>query len=66
MDSVYKYYTLYRAPGPFCQPKDGLLEVKSYDKRTRITERYAAWGEVTYSRKLTEEEIRDFELLPAK
>ena len=65
MECEYKYYTLYRAPGPFCQPKDGLISVKSYEQRTKVTDRYAAWGEVTYNRLLTDKEIRDFELLPA-
>ena len=58
-------YMTQRPPSPGCQPSDGLMEVHDYGTKKRISDRLAAWGEVTYNRSLTAKEIADYELQPA-
>lgn len=62
--TTHTYYMTQRPPSLGCQPMDGMLEVKDYGERKTITEGIRAWGDVTYSRQLTEKEIADYELAP--
>lgn len=62
----HTYYTKMRPPGPGCQPSDGLQEVKDYGTRKRVADGISVWGEVNYNRQLTDNEIADYELVPAQ
>lgn len=62
-EKLYKYYTVKRPPDIGTVPK-GFVSVKSYDERKQVLQDGTqAWGEVVYSRSLTEKEISDYELL---
>jgi hypothetical protein len=62
----FEYYTLYRSPGPGCQPMDGLVDVVDFNGRIRTEDGVTAWGKVVYDRPLTDAEIRDNELAKVK
>lgn len=65
MGKVYRYYTLCRPPMPGGIPK-GAIAVCAWGSRLFVPEiNRSAWGTVDYSRQLTPEEIRDYELMPA-
>lgn len=52
---MYKYGMRLRGFGPWCQPMEGLVECTG--------EQYERYHDVLlYSRKLTEQELREFEL----
>lgn len=57
---VYRYATLFREPGPGAVPRDGLIDC-GYTKGKTPSGR-DCWGWVEYNRKLTEEEISQYEL----
>lgn len=57
-----RYYLLYRPPSIGTHPK-GAVNVVAFDKREKIKPGVWAWGYVEYDRKLSEEEIRNYELL---
>ena len=63
---THGYYMIHRPAGPGCQPKEGLVEIEDFGSRTYIEgiDR-EAWSLIKYDRKLTEKEIRDYELIPA-
>ena len=63
-DAVYYgYLCLMRPPMPGAVPIDGLIQCD--DKEGRSMESgHHYWGRVVYSRKLTEGEIRHFDLEP--
>lgn len=63
MSKYYSYMTLYRPPMPGGIPREGLSDVKCFDQRTALYGT-ACWGVATYTRPLTEKEIRDYELKP--
>lgn len=65
MEKWYSYLTLRRPPMPGGIPK-GAIAVCAWDSRPFVPEiNRPAWGTVDYSRQLTPEEIRDYELMPA-
>lgn len=62
-EKTYKYYSLRRPVGIGTCPKN-FIDIKNYNERIQVMQNgKMAWGEVTYNRKLTEKEIRDYELL---
>lgn len=58
--TVYRYATLFREPGPGAVPKDGLLFC-GYT-RDKTPSGRLSWGFADYDRKLTEEEVKQYEL----
>lgn len=60
----YTYYMPFRPPSPGCQPMEGLLSIIVYDERMKVGLNLKAWGAVTYDRPLTDQEIKDYELVP--
>ena len=63
--TVYRYYCRFRPPMPGAIPRPGLVRVGSYDYKQCIGG-VGAWGFAEYDRPLTEKEIEDYELAPAK
>lgn len=63
MGKVYRYYTLCRPPMPGGIERNRCLRVGRPPVCSEINR--SAWGTVDYSRRLTPEEIRDYELMPA-
>ena len=65
-EKTFSYYMIHRPAGPGAQPKEGLVEIENFDKRTfmEAIDR-EAWATIKYNRKLTEKEIRDYELVQA-
>ena len=63
--SLYRYYCKYRPPMPGGIPREGLIYVHSYDN-VQSVDGVTAWGYVEYSRKLTEREVDDYELVASK
>jgi hypothetical protein len=57
---MYKYRLKYRPCDTGCQP-DGFINHVELDKKTT-----GFWGELTYDRELTPQEIRKFELFPVE
>ncbi len=66
MKTVSKYYVLYRPPMPGSVPREGLYRVECFDDRTEVEPGIRAWGFVEYIRELTEKEVSEYELKPAK
>lgn len=64
MTERYRYYLTMRPPGIGCQPNKGLERMHAFDRAEKVDciGRWA-WGWVEYSRPLTCDEIRDFELV---
>ena len=64
--TLYLYYCPMRPPTVGAVPRDGLEYAHSYDSRRDIPLiGRAAWGYAVYSRKLTDKEISDYELIPS-
>lgn len=62
-NKLYSYYTVKRPPDIGTVPKD-FVDVKSYGERKQVLQDGTqAWGEVTYKRKLTDNEISSYELV---
>lgn len=60
---VYRYYTIFRPPGPGAVPSKGLVRVAGFDDRVHVpSQRLRVWGWAEYNRKLTEREISQYEL----
>lgn len=60
---MYKYYLTMRPRSIGTQPRD-LADWKDYDKRTYVEEiNHKAWGELYYERRLTQDEIKRYELI---
>lgn len=61
---TYKYYSIYRPVSIGTYPKQGLVSFENYDNQKQIDgiER-TAWAELTYNRKLTENEIKEYEFM---
>ena len=58
-----KYYLLHRPVGIGCQPK-GFVGFEDFGKRTFIPEiGCEAWSAIWYDRELTEEELRNYEMM---
>lgn len=60
-NKIYKYYSTMRYLDIGTFPKD-CFELKNYETRKQVLPGIMAWGEVTYTRKLTEKELKDYEL----
>ena len=60
-NKIYKYYSTMRYLDIGTFPKD-CFELKNYETRKQVLPGIIAWGEVTYTRKLTEKELKDYEL----
>lgn len=54
---MYKYMLTQRPAGIGCQPSEGLLMIEDKDKRND-----GCYAILTYTRKLTEEEINKYEI----
>ena len=62
---AYRYYATQRPPMLGCIPK-GASEVVFFDERPFVEEiGRPAWGYAEYSRKLTDDEITEYELVEA-
>lgn len=62
---VYRYYCRFRPPMPGAIPREGLVNIASFDYPQEFTGkkgRVGCWGWAEYSRPLTEKEIHDYEL----
>ena len=55
-----RYATRFRPPMPGAIPRNGLLEIK--DEECHTPTGHHAWGWAEYSRYLTEDEMRNYEL----
>lgn len=63
-EKLYKYYSIFRPPSIGTYPKENVVEVIGYDKRKQVLlDGTMAFGEIIYNRKLTEKEIKDYELV---
>lgn len=62
--SVFAYYTTQRPPVMGAVPRGGLLYTHCYEKRSYV-ERIdrMAWGCAVYNRRLSPQEVADFELV---
>lgn len=60
---MYKYYSSLRPVSIGTYPKEGFQGFRNYDRR-KPTSAGEAWGELYYSRKLTEREIAAYDLIP--
>lgn len=64
---VYRYYCKYRPPMPGSVPKQGLVNIGAYDWPQKFDGiPCGVWGYVEYSRRLTEREIADYELVEGR
>ena len=60
---MHTYYMILRPVGIGSQPK-GFLNYQNYDRRTYIPAiSHEAWGEITYDRKLSPEEIKAYDMM---
>lgn len=63
--TFWAYCMPMRPAGPGCQPCDGLIAVKDLDPGFVLPGMTTtAWSALLYDRKLTDDEIRQYELLP--
>ena len=60
LDNLHPYHCMMRPPAPGAIPRDGLKRAECREGKTISGHHY--WGTAIYDRKLTEEEIRDYEL----
>lgn len=61
-----KYYSTQRPLMPGCCPRAGVQEVVNFNDKKFCDEiGCEAWGFVEYNRELTQDEIDDYELVPA-
>lgn len=58
----YIYYMTQRPFGIGCQPMKGLIDAEEFDERTEVAEGVRAWARLYYERRLTDAELRDYEL----
>ncbi len=61
---IYAYYLTQRPAGPGAMPKDGILDVLNYDKPIADGNINRIWAKVSYSRKLSKQEVSVYELTP--
>lgn len=67
MSKRYVYYMLMRPPTPGAMPIDGLADLNDFGERMYVREiDREAWGKLIYMRKLSDEEIWNWELAPGK
>ena len=61
----YVYYSTQRPIAPGTHPKEGVIQLHNYDKRSPVhtpTGIKDAWGYLIYNRELTLKEVCDYEL----
>lgn len=61
-----KYYSIMRPVSIGTQPASGFMDFINYDDRTEIQTNNGivrAWAELYYNRELTEQKIKDYELI---
>jgi hypothetical protein len=62
---VYTYFLRERPPTPGAIPKEGLIEVYEYPHPIYDPmDQHMIYGYANYDRRLTKDEIRQYELLP--
>lgn len=67
MSKRYVYYMLMRPPMPGAMPIDGLVDLKDFGDKAYVREiDREAWGKLVYMRKLSDEEVWNWELAPGK
>lgn len=65
MNDLHRYYMLYRPPMPGAIPKC-TVSAEGFDSRRLVQEiGREAWGYVDCWRELTQDEIEEYELIPA-
>ena len=65
MDKTYTYFMTQRPPMPGAMPKNGLSDIHEYDGQDYISEiGRKAYARLEYNRKLSDQEVRDYELVP--
>lgn len=57
-----RYYMVLRPVSIGTCPKNGMMDFINYNKRTEVNGRMV-WAEVYYNRKLTDEELKAFEMV---
>lgn len=57
-----KYYSILRPVSIGTQPKEGFMGFINCDERTKVDGKMV-WAELYYNRKLTEKEMRDYDLV---
>ena len=63
----HAYYMTQRPFSIGAQPKEGLVEVEDFDGKKRVEEiGRDAWSRIVYDRELTEQEIEQYEMVPAE
>lgn len=62
-EKEYKYYSTQRPVGIGTYPREGMQSFINYEKRTYVDAiGREAWGELTYNRPLTQQELAEYEL----
>lgn len=60
---IYRYYCLYRPPGPGAIPR-GAVHVEDFTEDTYLPQiEMTAWGFAEYEQPLTERQVKDYELI---
>lgn len=63
---THTYYMILRPAAPGAQPKEGLVEIENFEKRTYVEAiDREAWAAIKYNRKLSEKEIKSYDLMQA-
>jgi len=62
---VWRYYTPFRPPMPGAVPREGLDRVVSFDWKQSFDD-VGCWGYAEYTRELSDDEIRQYELVASK
>lgn len=67
MSKRYVYYMMMRPPMPGAMPIDGLVDLKDFGDKAYVREiDREAWGKLIYMRKLSDQEVYNWELAPGK
>ena len=67
MSKRYVYYLRLRPPAPGTHPIDGLADLTDFGERMYVREIDSyAWGKLIYKRKLSDQEVENWELTPGK
>lgn len=63
----YVYYMLFRPPAPGTHPINGLCDLTDFGERMYVREiGREAWGKLVYMRKLSDQEVENWELASGK
>ena len=67
MSKRYVYYMLMRPPAPGAMPIDGLADLNDFGEKMYVREiNCQAWGKLVYMRRLSDEEVYNWELARGK